>query len=206
MAYVSEAVCSSLVPKLIGSYEAELNETLAILFKKDFKRIVDIGCAEGYYAVGLAMKLPEAQVYAFDIDAKARELCRQLALANNVGDRLIIESECNHERLRELTTERTLIVSDCEGCELELLQPDLVPGFRNCDLVVELHEMVTAGITETILNRFLDSHEITLIDSETRDASQYPAIKHYPAAVRATAVAEFRDTRMQWAHMSAKAT
>jgi predicted O-methyltransferase YrrM len=204
MSYVSEAVCSSLVPKLLGSYENELNASLELLFQVDYKNIIDVGCAEGYYAVGLALKFPNAKVYAFDIDAKARELCSRLAKANEVSDRVFVEGECDYERLRQLTTERSLIVCDCEGCEMGLLKPDEVPGFANCDFIVELHDMVIAGITPTIIERFSPTHEITLVDSTDRDPSIYPALQKYTTAIQKTAVAEFRDTTMQWAIMRSK--
>jgi hypothetical protein len=204
MAYVSEAVCSSLVPKLIGSYESELNASLEQLSGNDYRRIIDVGCAEGYYAVGLAMKFPKAEVYAFDIDKKARDLCAHLAEANHVSDRVFVEGECNYERLRELTNVRSLIVCDCEGCELELLKPEEVPGFENCDFIVELHDMVIAGITPTIIERFSPTHTIDLVDSTDRDPSAYPALQKYSLAVQRTAVAEFRDMKMQWAIMRSK--
>ena len=46
-----ESYGSASWPKLLGTYESEL--TNAILAKKDtdYSSIVDIGCAEGYYAV-----------------------------------------------------------------------------------------------------------------------------------------------------------
>ena len=47
---------SALYPKLIGSYEKELCPTLARLLEKNYSEIIDTGCAEGYYAVGLALK------------------------------------------------------------------------------------------------------------------------------------------------------
>jgi hypothetical protein len=45
------AVGSALAPKLIGSYEAELHPIFDRIFRKPYKRVIDIGCAEGYYAV-----------------------------------------------------------------------------------------------------------------------------------------------------------
>src|SRR5438876_11547620 len=55
MAYVPEAVGSSLLPKLIGSYEQEITPAIEEMVAKRPPRIIDIGAAEGYYAVGLAL-------------------------------------------------------------------------------------------------------------------------------------------------------
>ena len=41
---------SSLLPKLIGSYEHELHEIINDALGQSYTDLVDIGCAEGYYA------------------------------------------------------------------------------------------------------------------------------------------------------------
>jgi len=204
MKYLSEAVCSSLTPKLLGSYEAELHDALNEIIATDYDSVVDIGCAEGFYAVGLAMRLPNAKVYAFDIDAHARELCKTLAEQNGVSARVSVAGECDHKGLQVLTGSRVLVVCDCEGCELGLLDPELVPGLKESDLLVELHDMVDPSITPTLMSRFRPTHDITLIDATERDPSQFADLKKFSPATQRTAVAEFRDAQMQWAYMRAK--
>jgi hypothetical protein len=204
MAYVSEAVCSSLVPKLLGSYEAELHEVLAEILTRDYETVIDVGCAEGYYAVGLALGLPRARVHAFDIDARARKLCTSLAQANKVADRVIVAVECDHEKLNKLICGSTLIVCDCEGCELQLLDPKFAPAILKSDLLVELHDMIVPNITPTILSRFAATHEITLVDAEERNPNDFPLLKDFDQLTQRTAVAEFRDGQMQWGYLRAR--
>jgi hypothetical protein len=204
MAYVSEAVCSSLVPKLLGSYEAELHAVLAQILNTDYETVIDVGCAEGYYAVGLALGLPRARVHAFDIDERARALCAALAQANNVAARVSVAGECDHAKLNELVRGRTLIVCDCEGCELQLLDPGAAPALTKSDLLIELHDMILPNITPTILERFASTHEITLVNAAERDPNAYPILKNFDLPTQRTAVAEFRDGPMQWGFLQAK--
>src|ERR1044072_5114497 len=68
MVYVPKSVGSTLVPKLLGSYESELHSTLEEIIDRNYQKIIDIGCAEGYYAVGLALKNPKTKIHAFDTD------------------------------------------------------------------------------------------------------------------------------------------
>jgi hypothetical protein len=207
MSYVAQAVCSTLAPKLLGSYEEELRGVLSQIFATDYETVIDVGCAEGYYAVGLAMRLPQARVHAFDIDERARQLCDTMARANNVAPQVLIEGECTHERLQELTQAgRTLIVCDCEGYELELLQPELVTGLKTSDLLVELHDMIDPRITPTITARFAATHEIMLVDSVDRDPNNYPPLEEFNLLTRRVALSEFRDGQMQWAFMRAKSS
>lgn len=205
MAYVSEAICSSLIPKLLGSYEAELHDVLAQILTRDYDTVIDVGCAEGYYAVGLALRLPRARVHAFDIDVRARELCTRLAQANQVDERVIVEGECDHERLNSLIRGRTLIVCDCEGGELHLLDPSLAPELKKSDLLVELHDMIDPDITPTIRSRFAPTHQITLVDTEDRDATAFPILRNLNRLTQRTAVAEFRDSPMQWGYLEVRA-
>lgn len=204
MAYISESVCSSLVPKLLGSYEGELHEVLRQILSGEYETVIDIGCAEGYYAVGLALGLPRARVYAFDIDTRARELCTRLAEANNVAERVIVAGECNHEKLNSLIRGRTLIVCDCEGCELQLLDPARAPELRKSDLLIELHDLIIPDITPTLISRFTQTHQITLIDAEDRDPGAFPILKDFDQLTQRTAVAEFRDGPMQWGYLQAR--
>ena len=95
-----------------------------------------------------------------DVDSRARDLCITLAKVNNLAERVVIEGECTHDRLNTLIKGRTLIICDCEGCELQLLDPLLAPGLKNTDLLIELHDMIDPAITPTIRCRFSETHEI----------------------------------------------
>lgn len=75
---------SAFSPKLIGSYESELHSVIVRMLKISYTKVVNIGSAEGYYAVGLALKIPSAKVYAYDIDLEATKLLEENAAANSV--------------------------------------------------------------------------------------------------------------------------
>ena len=93
MHYVETASEGALMPRLLGSYESELHPHLAAFAQAGLDCVIDVGCAEGYYAVGLARMMPEITVYAFDIDPIAREACAALAQKNEVGSRVIVGGE-----------------------------------------------------------------------------------------------------------------
>ena len=46
---------SAIYSKLLGTYEAELHDFIYSILRQDLEILVDIGCAEGYYAVGFAI-------------------------------------------------------------------------------------------------------------------------------------------------------
>ncbi len=204
MAYVPRPAGSAYYPKLLGSYEAELHETLEVIIRKPYDDVINVGCGEGYYAVGLALRVPHARVHAFDIDPEARRLCALLTGLNGVDARVEISGRCEQSHLRKLTRRRALIVCDCEGGEENLLRPDLVPGLRATDVLVELHDFIVSGVSRTIISRFAATHEITLLPSVGRDASAYACLDALDAEAKLLAVAEGRPEGMQWAFMTPK--
>ena len=203
MLYVAEPGGSSL-PKLLGSYETELHQWVTAIINTDYRKIINVGCAEGYYAVGLALKVPETRVFAFDIDPRPRQLCEKMAEMNGVSERVEVRGECNCEGLDALLDDRSLVIIDCEGCELHLLDPGRVPNLRVSDVLVELHDFIDRSISPTIISRFADTHDISLVSGLERDPSNYPALETFNDWDRRVAVTEFRPERMQWAFMRAK--
>jgi hypothetical protein len=170
-------------------------------FTKQYKQVINIGCAEGYYAVGLALGLPDIPVFAFDIEAANREFCREMATINGVENRVFIRGECNSAELANIARENSLIVCDCEGCELELLHPNLA---RNSDVMVELHDCVNDVITPTILGRFAETHDAHVMQKVNRDATDYPILKGLTPLQQRLALSEFRWGPLQWAFLTPK--
>jgi hypothetical protein len=181
----------AVLPKILGCYEMELHPRLRQVFMRDYENIVNIGCSEGYYAVGLSHRFPRALILAFDLDPGARGLCEEMARLNGVADRVTILGECTREHLQGLAGAGTLVVCDCEGCELELLQPDVVLGLARCDLIVELHDCVDPSISRVVPARFGETHDVTLLQKSDRDPSAYPLLERFNSHQRRLAVSEF---------------
>ena len=201
MTYVSQAVGSALMPKLVGSYESELHSLMEQILTIPYPVVVDVGCAEGYYANGLALRLPTAQVYAFDTDPEARQLCETMAKLNGVQERVHVAGKCEPGNLNALLHDQSLIICDCEGFETELLRPDLVPAMAQADILVELHDHVKPGITPLLVSRFGATHQITLIKAVERDPADYPLLRFSDGERRRLAVSEFRPLGQQWAFL-----
>ena len=66
MRYVDTATEGALVPRLLGTYESELHPYLKRFAAEGCEDVIDVGCAEGYYAVGLARLMPGALVHGGD--------------------------------------------------------------------------------------------------------------------------------------------
>ena len=200
MNYVNKSVCSMLIPKLVGCYEEEISGVMEKIAARGYDRILNVGCAEGYYAVGLALRSPKSKVYAFDIDPEAERLCRALAELNGVADRVIFSGGCDPAKLNDMIQGDTVIVSDCEGYELELLDPAKAPKLAQADMLVELHGATDpqVSIHDTLVKRFENTHRLDLLTAAERDPSRHPVLEKLPPPDRALAIDEHRSGTMEW--------
>ena len=157
---------SSLYSKLIGSYEKELEPLMEQIVDAKYPQIIDIGCAEGYYAVGLALKNTNTKVYAFDIDPEARELTKKMAKVNKVSERVVVEKNCDKQYLKNFNYDKkTLIISDIEGAEKDLFDEEIVQNLKNVDLLIETHDWVDINISTNLEKLFQPTHKIEVISS-----------------------------------------
>ena len=185
-------------PKVLGTYELEIHEPLEALLEASPRRVVNIGAAEGFYAVGLARRLPDATVYAFETDERLRSQLATIAEHNGVADRVRIEGECDVEALRGLAGDDTLIVSDCEGGELVLLDPVVLPDLARSAMLVETHDLLVAGATQVVADRFAETHVIGRADSTARFVDDVPDIDFMPLVSQQLSISEFRRGPQAW--------
>ena len=189
-----------LAPKLLGCYEEELHPAIERAIARQPARVINVGCAEGYYAIGLARRLPQAKVFAFDIDAKAQEVCRAAAAENGVAERVTVGGLCTPEILRNLAGEpgRSLIFMDCEGGELTLLDAPTVTKLAASDVLVECHDFINRQITPTLLRLMGTNHAVEPVAEGARNPGRFPLLKSLSSLDRWLVMCEFRPEQMSW--------
>jgi len=152
--------------KLLGYYEHELGEIIEHICSTPYRLIVDIGAAEGYYACGLAFRNPQATILCFEADQGKHNAIQEIAKLNCIDTRVNIAGFCDVTTLRQVIAQhshRTLLFLDCEGGENSLLDLESIPGLKDCDILVETHDFIVNGITETLTQRFSNSHRVLRI-------------------------------------------
>jgi Ribosomal protein L11 methyltransferase (PrmA) len=157
---IPEVMNGNFMSLLLGIYEHELHQVVEDLIARQYQTVLNIGCSIGYYAVGMAARLPAAKIYAYDIEPTFQEACRQIAALNGVADRVIVGGLFRGENFANFTGQKTLLICDIEGAELDLLNPTLYPALQKMDILVELHDCFNPVISTTILSRFQSTHDI----------------------------------------------
>lgn len=171
MDYPVRAAEGARAARLIGSYEASLAPVLETIIARAYPLVIDIGCAEGFYAVGLARRMPQSRILARDTSETAQALCRTLAEANAVTHRVEVGGAVTHADFALCQERPAVVICDIEGAEDALLDPAAAPGLLHADILVEVHEGQFPGLIARLSGRFASTHRITRIDREIAGAT-----------------------------------
>lgn len=190
-----------VLPKLVGTYEDELEPVWEEIKHKQYDLFVNAGAAEGYYSVGFKRYLlPSIPSVAFEMQAVNRRSIAKLAKLNNT--KVEIKGICTRDNLKEaIEGKRSLILMDIEGAEREVLDVDYV-DFTKSDLVVEVHPAYDLQLEIKLIERFKKTHLIQIIEKKEK---KLPAIT-YPQWVYEKSkfvMDEFRGPQT-WLWMQAK--
>jgi SAM-dependent methyltransferase len=205
MAYVSVATEGALIARLLGVYESELHPHFEAFIAEGLDCVIDVGCAEGYYAVGLARRMPDTTVYAFDILETARAACAGMAVANGVRDRVLIGGEFRPEDFQRFAGRRALVLVDAEGAEVDILDPARGPALAGMNIIVETHDVYRPGALSTLMERFSPTHDIQRVDQDFKAYDQPAWIKDLNHLDQLLTVWEWRQRPTPWLVMRPKA-
>ncbi|MDA0231334.1 MAG: hypothetical protein O3B21_14255 [Proteobacteria bacterium] len=194
----------NVAPKLLGCYEQELHGVIERCIETPYEFVVNIGCGDGYYAVGLARCMPNTEIRAYDLHKGRRALCRDAAKENSVGERISVGAECGAEELTALAGRHVLVICDIEGGERELLDPERIPALKGFDILVELHENLDRALPETVIARFAESHRIERFRHQSRDPHAFEELEKIGSFDQFLALWEGRQGPTPWSFMRAK--
>lgn len=151
------------IPKLLGTYEQELHSILRTIEQRKYELVIDIGSAEGYYAVGLARML-KTKVLAYDPEPRERSYCESSARSNGVSQLVDMRGLFNKSDIHHYRDLRVLCICDCEGFELQLFDEQSIIDVKKWDLLIELH-----GHAEEQLPRLNWPHKTCTVASAPRN-------------------------------------
>lgn len=154
--------CSA--PRLLGCYEHELHPHIERLIGRQFDTVLNLGCADGYYAVGLAQRMSSVRVFAHDISPAAQTSCSAVAELNGVSDRVQVGGLFHGADFANFAGSNTWLVVDIEGGERELLDPGAYPALSAMTIMVECHDCFIEGMSTELVRRFAETHEVIRVD------------------------------------------
>jgi hypothetical protein len=177
------------VAKLLGTYEQELHPVFTAALARGVNTFIDVGSADGYYAVGLPAADRRITTYAFDLSRSARELCAEVARLNDVSGQVRIGKRFSLASLSPIDPAGALMLCDIEGAEAALFEAGLVRRLGLTTVVIEVHEHVVPGLSDQLSAAFAATHLVTRIEQAPRETSH---------GLPATAFSEFRPSDQNW--------
>lgn len=192
-------------PYVLGTQELELHGTIERLIAEPFDLVVNVGVSDGYYAVGLALRMPGAVVVGFETVDELRLKAKATADANGIGERLTLLGTCTPPSLCESLSgaRRPLVVIDVEGSEAELLDPAAVPALTGATILVETHDLYRPGVSALLRERFAPTHRVASHHSRVRTLADLPPTllpwaRHAAPRSARTLMSEFRGGPQEW--------
>jgi hypothetical protein len=166
-----------LLGYILGSQELELRSVICRILERGYGTVLNIGAADGYYAVGLALQSPSTRVEAFEALPELHPVIAKSARLNGVSDRVAVRGACDAAALQASLQKAgapALVVMDIEGGEVELLDPHSVPELLNTDILVETHDAFVPNATDTLISRFWDTHNVECYTAQPRILLDFP--------------------------------
>lgn len=150
------------VSEVLGLYESCLHSKLSLLLNKTIKNIVLVGGNNGYYAAGLNYIFQPDMIQIYETEKFFHDKIESWFVENNLYNYEIF-AEANQEVFENLLLNVDLLFMDCEGCELQLLDPILFPWQKKADILFELHPFYIDNLIAIISDKFRKTHLIEII-------------------------------------------
>ena len=190
---------------LLGMYEQEVLQQLQQL-SHDYDTFIDVGAADGYYAVGALVSDQFQSCICFETDVRGQEAIQRLADLNNVSKRIHIFGQANSEFLSTLSStgfdfaSGGVFLFDIEGAEYSLLTDSLLQTLRNSAMIIELHDSSDEPGSKNAdlfmrVARYFNQHVVTF---GARDPNLFPELADWTDDDRWILCSESRAGLMKW--------
>ncbi len=206
MKYVRMSSGSAWAPKVLGTYERELQKIISALDLRAYDSVVDVGCAEGYYLAGLGhlakRRGHELRLIGYDTNERAVAIASYLMVLNQIS--ASIRPSCYD--FEEHQSKRSLFIVDIEGGEESLFRNFRGCNWSTCDFLVEIHDKQGASARlDFVTSRLAPSHDVTVLSRCDRELQDFPS-PAIPAddAVKITLMSEYREFGNKWAFAASR--
>ena len=191
--------------KILGLYEKEIQDLIVSIQKdKNYSTFVDIGGADGFFAIGSLVNNLFEKCEVFEISKRGRNSIQKNSKKNNVYDSIKIHDKASKRSLIKIDNiNNSLILCDIEGGEYELFDEKLINGIHPSDIIIEIHKDKENSLVN-FEKRFTKSYSLTKITQEPRSLKNFKELENINDNNRALITSEGRSYVQEWWHLSPK--
>lgn len=158
----AEVIGYLTVSEILGFYESCLHRKINNLLNKQIKNIIVVGANNGYYAAGLSFLLNPLKMNVYESDTSFHGIISSWFSANALSP-LNIYGKATSEEFEKISEKIDFLLMDCEGYEVELLNPKLFPWQKDTEILLELHPFYVDKLVAIISQRFSETHKLKII-------------------------------------------
>ena len=191
--------------KILGLYEKEIQDLIVSIQKdKNYSTFVDIGGADGFFAIGSLVNNLFEKCEVFEISKKGRISIQKNSKQNNVYDSIKIHDKASKRSLIKIDNiNNSLILCDIEGGEYELFDEKLINEIYPSDIIIEIHKDKENSLVN-FEKRFTKTYSLTKITQEPRSLKNFKELENINDNNRALIMSEGRSGIQEWWYLSPK--
>ena len=190
-----------IASKIYGLYENKIQRLLAEI-KKPI--LIDIGAADGFFAIGCLHSKISKYCYAFEQSSFGRTALSKTAKMNKVSDKISIMGKVTKENFlsflpQSINFSNTVLLCDIEGQEYNFFTDEILKKLKNSHIIIEIHNNNNNDVDEiNLMKRIKKLFNITVIFGSDNDYSNLPEIHGLKDIDRNLISCEGRSYIGQW--------
>lgn len=193
----------SKINQILGTYEEHVLQEILSFKERRINCFIDIGAADGYFAVGMAYSQTFDNIHAFEISCLGRETILDVARQNKCERLITVNGEANYSKIRELILQqkKAVLLIDIEGAEYNFLNLEMLDLLKSCFVICELHPWLTEKgyeLQNKLLETASETFDVSVISREIYRPNDYKELDDFTDEERLIIVGEGRHKNMQW--------
>jgi precorrin-6B methylase 2 len=187
----------------LGLYEKELLNEIEAISEDKYQTFIDIGAADGYYAVGMLTSKKVRKTICFEQAQKGRDaILSKWDKNGSVGD-LSIHGEASISTLSMLKkseVKNSITLIDIEGGEFDLLNMETLKLLSSSIVFIEIHNWVDEFLKRyaTLLREASTLFQIEIISPVERNTLGLDELRDFTDDNRLLLISERRPCRMRF--------
>jgi len=201
---------ADLASQLIGCYELEIIDALHDQEFSDRSHFVDIGAADGYYAIGGLVNNRFKTADCIEISSLACNRIEENAERNGVSDKLrVFLGDANSRFISTLSGinwMNAVVLCDIEGAEFDLFDGKCLDVMYGAMIIMEIHNWVYDFWPryESLLERAMKKYHLRFLERSRLPTYHIPELRGMPDDNRMLIMSEGRPNVMRFLQLISK--
>ena len=187
----------------IGLYEKELLEFFHSDYLKDRDTFIDIGAADGYYAIGLLNSKRIKKAVCFELTSEGRDTINQNWNLNGKPGNIEIKGDVFKDfksNVKTIDFKRTIVLIDIEGSEFLFLNTEVLKILKNAVIAIEIHNWIPDFMNTytTFIRKASQFFDIEILERQERNTLMFEELRSLTDDNRLLLTSEARPCVMRF--------